>query len=84
MYAVKLLRRRNDRDEEYGRVILEGETVTFQGLSSIFESYLHRGIVGNEKRKFTPRDGLPFLQNLKYHRFDLCLRATDIEEISEP
>jgi hypothetical protein len=83
MYAVKLLRRRNEKDEEYGRILLEGGTVKFQGLSSVFESYLQRGIVGIENRKFTPRDGLTFLQNLKYHSFDTCLRASDIEEIQD-
>lgn len=83
MYAVKLLRRRNERVEEYGRILLEGETVKFQGLSSVFESYLRRGITDEKQRRLTPRDGIHFLRSLKYHHFDVALHATDIEEIPE-
>ena len=84
MYAVTLLRRRNDKDEEYGRIVLKGNTVMFDGLSSVFEAYLMNGITGVQQSRYTPLDGFVFLKNLQHHVFGHGLRATDIEEISQP
>lgn len=81
MYAVTLLRRRNNKDEEYGRIVLKGDRVEFQGLSSVFQAYLQQGIVDGQQVTRTPRDGIAFLKNLKHHRFDHGLRATDMQEI---
>ena len=84
MYAVRLLRRRNERDEEYGRVLLEGNDVVFHGLSSVFQAYLRRGIADAQQRVHVPDDGISFLKNLKHCHIGLALRATDVEEVMDP
>ena len=82
MYAVKLMRRRLDRDEEeYGRVLLEGETVSFQGLSTVFQAYLRRGIQDEQHGTHTPKDGISFLKQIEHYCFDVVLYATHIQEI---
>ena len=83
MYAVRLLRRRNQRDEEYGRVVWDNGVVRFDGLSSVFRASLMRGIEDGQRR-YTPEDGLAFLECLQSYPFDHGLRASDIEAISLP
>ena len=81
MYTVKLMRRRDQREEEYGRVILEDNHIKYQGLTQVFQAYLQRGIRNHQNVTLTPRDGLSFLENLKYHYFGAALYATDITEL---
>lgn len=80
MYTVKLMRRRDEREEEYGRVILEGNHIKYQGLTLVFQAYLQRGIQNPQNVTLTPSDGISFLKNLKYHHFDAALYATDMTE----
>lgn len=81
MYAVQLMRQRDERIEEYGRVLLEGQTITFEGLSAVFQAYLQRGIQDDQQRLVTPGEGMAFLKNLKYHHFDAPVFATEVREL---
>lgn len=80
MYTVKLMRRRDERVEEYGRVLLEGKTIRFQSLSTVFQAYLQRGIEDEQHHLHTPNDGIAFLKYLAHHHFGDALYATHVEE----
>ena len=82
MKRVKLLRTEdNGGQDHFATILFDGKLVTYDGLSPNyirdFEKY---GIyVGN--KTFYPKDGLTFLENLKYAYSGSVIRATDMEEI---
>jgi hypothetical protein len=79
MYVVRLVRRLGVHPETYGRVLFDGETVQYDGLSGVFRKQLERGIVGQHKRRYMPSDGMDFLRNLRFHFADDVLRASDVD-----
>jgi hypothetical protein len=81
MHIIKLVRTIGACQEEYGQIRFEGEKVYFDGLTSVFQKYLEKGILGPDNRTYKPTDGIMFLSNLKYHFSRDALMATDIFEI---
>jgi hypothetical protein len=80
MYVVKLIRRLAAHQETYGRVLYDGKTVQYDGLTDVFRKHLERGIVGQHEHRYLPSDGMAFLSNLKYHFADDALRASDVTD----
>ena len=78
MYAVNFLRKTGALEQIYGSVIFDGQLIMYSGLTSVFEKYLNKGIIAQNGRRYTPADGLAFLESLHLAFADQSLRATDI------
>ncbi len=81
MRIVTIVRTVGACREEYGRIRFEGEKICFDGLSSVFQRYLEKGITGPDNRTYKPADGIQFLSNLKHHLTRDSLMAADVIEI---
>ena len=71
MMTIKLFRTTGFFQEEYGRVVYDGQNVSYEGLSDVFIKYLEYGLYGPDGKKYKPSDGLNFLQTLKNAFSDL-------------
>ncbi len=78
MVAVKLIRTIGALQEEYGRIRFDGSRFYYDGLSSIFITYLERSFIGTDKKRIRPENGIEFLKDLKRLLADTTLQVTDI------
>jgi hypothetical protein len=78
MVTIALIRKMNALEEEYGRILFNGNNVKFEGLTSVFVEYLNRGLTGSDGKKCTPYDSTTFIQRLKKHFSDQTLMAREI------
>jgi len=74
--VITLLRPTKLFSEEYGKVIFDGQNVTFEGLSDIFIKFLNYGLSGTDGKKYKPTDGLNFMLTLKNGFIDLVASET--------
>ncbi len=81
MFVVSFVKHKTALPEEYGRVIFDGNSIRYDGMTCIFRQYLKSGIVGANNKTYTPKDGLEFLKNLKVHFCDTVFHATDVMEV---
>ena len=80
--VVKFLRTNDDFSQTVdGTVIFDGKKITFKDLSppKIHNLEKFSILIGN--KAFYPKDGLEFLENLKFAFSGTMLRATDVEEV---
>lgn len=82
MPHVDILKLKNDGSQEKIAVCsLKGEIADCQGNESLVKSLLEEGIrshSGKERTMLFPKDGIRFLEELKYHFDSGYLNATDI------
>ena len=78
MFAVKLLRKVGALEEEYGRVVFDGQKLSYDGLSSFFVKQLQKGVTGPDSKHYNPEHGIEFLRNLKHYFPSYGLSVSDV------
>ena len=62
-------------------VLTDGNEIKFLNLSEAFvEDAVQYGIVGKLGKRYFPKDGLAFLENLKYEYHGSRMYASDVKE----
>jgi len=79
MTGIAIFKTNTTIPELYGRVFINNNQVKFDGVTSVFQKFIEKGIIGKDNKKVVPQDGDIFLSTLKKYLKKEGMEVSDIK-----
>ncbi len=79
MAGIAIFKTKTTLPELYGRVFINNNQVKFEGVTSVFQKFIEKGIVGKDNKKVVPQDGDIFLNTLKTYLKKEGMEVSDLK-----
>ena len=65
MTGIAIFKTKTTLPELYGRVFIDNNKIKVEGVTSVFQKFIEKGIISKDNKKVIPNDGVIFLNTLK-------------------
>ena len=65
MTGIEIFKTKTTFPEVYDRVFIDNHQLKVEDVTSVFQKFIEGGIIGEDNKKVTPKDGIIFLNSLK-------------------
>jgi len=79
MAGIAIFKTKTTLPELYGRVFINNNHVKFDGVTSVFQKFLEKGIIGKDNKIVFPQVGDVFLNTLKTYLKKEGMKVSDLK-----